>query len=405
MRSVLSLLLSILFPAAASAQSFEQIGFLRLNDTTPRSARSLSLGGASDPLGDDDIAANPATIASVARPRFMVQGARNSIAVARVSVTDNTVTTGRAWVRGTSLSQVAAQIPLRPGLVFGAYYASEPRLTGLDPLATSFGSAPYQPSACGSACGYLLPVANASFERPDRMSGIAIGWERGAVAIGAGAELQQLDERSEFGRAVLGGPQNERLFRRIDDRAIVPNAGIRWKVTPKLALAAAYNGAGTFTRTTSACNVDGFHFASCASAVARIGASDVRMPDAMRASASFAATDRLRLIAEAVRRNYSSLALDRYTIFGDEQRFPYRDVTELHAGVEYRLASLPVALRAGWWRDPTRFLERFVAPGETVHHYTFGAGFNLGAARFDLAYDGADTPMQRRAVAAIAFGL
>lgn len=223
---------------------------------------------------------------------------------------------------------------MQRGLVFGAYYASEPRLESPDPLVTTFGPAAYSPAACGSACQYLLPVGHASFERHDRRSGVALAWERGAIAIGGGAELQQLDERIETPRALVtqATGQNERLFRRIHDRDVVPNAGIRWHATAKLALAAAYNGGGSFTRTTSACNLNGFDWTSCASNLAPIGASEVQMPDAFRAGLAFAATDRLRLIAEAVRRNYSTLAEDRFTIFNDTQRFPYRDVTELHAG-------------------------------------------------------------------------
>ena len=111
-RSALLILLSLLFSGAISAQTFEQIGYLRLNDTTPRSTRSLSLGGAADPLGDDDIVANPATIASVGRARFIVQGARNSVAVTRYDVAGNLVTTNRAWVNSGGLSQIAALIPL-----------------------------------------------------------------------------------------------------------------------------------------------------------------------------------------------------------------------------------------------------------------------------------------------------
>ena len=48
-----SLLLFTLLTTTASAQSFEQLGFLRLNDTTPRSARTTALGGANDSLGTD----------------------------------------------------------------------------------------------------------------------------------------------------------------------------------------------------------------------------------------------------------------------------------------------------------------------------------------------------------------
>lgn len=410
MRSAYLLLLSMLLTVTASAQSFEQLGFLRLNDTTPRTTRTVALGGASDPA-EGDLAANPATLAAVRRPALLLQAARNSVAITRFSIAGNNVPEQHlSWVEGTSLSYIAAAVPFRE-VVIGAYYASEPRLQGPDPLVTSFGSAPYVGPACPNGCQYLLPVANTSFERGDRRYGLALAWERGALAFGAGVELQQLDERSEIGRSVFPlSPtfvpiETELLFRRIDDRALVPNAGIRWRVTPRIALAAAYNGAGSFTRTTSACTVQGYEWSRCVSSAAPIGQSTVHMPDAYRAAVSFAATDRLRLIGEAVRRNYGNLAQDGYTIMGDAQVLPYRDVMELHAGAEYRLPWLPVALRAGWWRDPSRYISRFVAAGDTVRHYTVGAGIDIGGARLDLAYDDADVPLQRRAVAGIAFGL
>jgi len=193
----------------------------------------------------------------------------------------------------------------------------------------------------------------------------------------------------------------------VDGRAVVPNAGLRWRVTPRIALAAAYNGAGSFTRTTSVCNLKQQatlrdDYLICLSAVAPLASSTERLPDAWRAGASFAATERLRLVAEGVRRHYTKLADDPYTVLGHAGRAPYNDVTELHAGVEYRLRS--VALRAGWWRDPSRF---DIVPnyGQTVTHYTFGAGIGVGRARLDLAYDYASLAMQRRAVAGITFGL
>ena len=63
-----------------------------------------------------------------------------------------------------------------------------------------------------------------------------------------------------------------------------------------------------------------------------------------------------------------------------------------------------VALRAGWWRDPSRF--DFVPGfGTTVTHRTFGAGINVGRARLDLAYDHANLAAQRRAAVGLGFGL
>lgn len=406
MRSALSMFACFAVVAVASAQSFEQIGFIRLNDATPRSSRALALGGVADPLADDEIAANPATLASLAHPRFALQAARSWLTVTQIEFADNFPISHHASLESSGFSQATALIPLRRGLAVAAYVASEPRLVGFEPLVSSFGSEPYEPTVCPNPCGYLLPVANAKFDRLDRRAGVAVGWEVGKFAFGAGVERQQLDETIETARAVVNGEptvHNENVFRTVHDHAYAPNAGVRWRVSPRVTLAAAYNGAGSVTRTTSACNVDGFDWERCASRADAIGSSTVNMPDAYRLAGSFTPTERWHLVAEAVRRNFSSLASDGFTIFNEVHRFPYRDVTELHAGAEYRFTR--VSLRAGWWRDPTRYLERFVAPGETVHHYTIGAGMTFGRTRVDLGYDGADVPSQRRAVAGLAFEL
>src|SRR5512132_273984 len=135
------LLLLTLLTSAVSAQSFEQLGFLRLNDTPPKNTRTLALGGASDPIGEADMAVDPATLASVRRPMFFVQGARNSVSIIQYSIDQFGPHTRSAWVNGTSLSQIGAAFPLR-GFVVGAYYASEPRLQGPEARITSFGTDP-----------------------------------------------------------------------------------------------------------------------------------------------------------------------------------------------------------------------------------------------------------------------
>src|ERR1044071_546170 len=167
--------------------------------------------------------------------------------------------------------------------------------------------------------------------------------------------------------------------------------GVRWRVSPRLAVAAAYNGAGSFTRTTRSCNVAEARseWLTWTSSLMLIGESRELLPNAVRAGAAFAVTDRLRLAAEAVRRNYSKLANDGYSLYsGYGDRLAYTDVTELHAGVEYKLASLPVTLRAGWWRDPAHTNRAAIFPfDQTVRHTTFGAGIGSGATRLGLASD------------------
>ena len=411
MRIAHVLLLLTLATSAARAQTFEQLGFLRLNDTTPKSTRTTALGGATDALESDaaDVAINPATLASIKRAAFVVQGARNSITYNQYfSRPDDTPGFRSAWRTSSDVSQVAVAFPVR-GAVIGAYYASEPELNGFEPLVNVFGGSPYTAPECPNGCDYLLPVAGSAFDRHDRRYGVAFGWEHGALSIGAGAEMRHIDERSNVGRAVIGTGSldavNELLVRRIDDRAIAPNVGLRWRITPRVAFSAAYNGSGNFSRDTSACNVANYQWNACASSLALIGHSTVRMPDAYRAGITVVPIGALRLVGEAVRHDYSRLATDEYSIFGGEQKLAYRDVTELHAGAEYRLSSLPVVLRAGWWRDPSRYASPFVAAGQTVHHYTGGIGFHVGSARVDLAYDDSHVALQRRAMVSVGFDL
>ena len=412
MRFAHVMLLLVFVAGAAHAQTFEQLGFLRLNDTTPKSTRTAAIGGASDALESDvaDMALNPATLAALKRASFTVQGARNSITYNQYfQLPGGSPASRSTWRTGNDVSQVIVAVPLR-SFAIGAYYASEPDLKGVEPLVDVFGGTPYVAPDCATGCDYLLPVASAAFERRERRYGAGFGWQHGRISIGAGAEMRHIDERSDVGRAVFSSnatpsTANELVLRRIDDRALVPNAGIRWRVNPRVALSAAYNGGGSFTRTTNACNIENFQWSVCATAPALIGASIVRMPDAYRAGVSVSATNQLRLIGEAVRRNYSSLANDEYSIFGTEQKLPYRDVTELHAGAEYRPSAIPIALRAGWWRDPRRYASQFVAAGQTAHHYTGGIGFHVGAARVDFAYDDSHSALQRRAMVSVGFDL
>jgi hypothetical protein len=90
------------------------------------------------------------------------------------------------------------------------------------------------------------------------------------------------------------------------------------------------------------------------------------------------------------------------------ETLPYRDVTELHAGAEYTLPGrTPIAIRAGWWRDPAHsgaFAERPLSTiaGETDEdHLTIGAGLLLGPARLDVSVDHADDSGNRRAAIAL----
>ena len=143
MRTAQLLLLSIFFGSAATAQTLEWSADLRLDDNTPRTARSIALGSATDALSDTDMAANPATLINVTRPVFLAQGAYNSAGATRNFMRDNFPAAESIRVDASTLSYVAAAKPIGGAAVIGVYYAAQPRQAGPDPLVRTFGTTPY----------------------------------------------------------------------------------------------------------------------------------------------------------------------------------------------------------------------------------------------------------------------
>ena len=405
MRLLLSTSMLLLVSLHASAQTFEQTSFLQLAQT-PMSVRGMAMGSVSI----DDPEQNPASIASLRQPLFSVAAARSSFHLNTLSFQEIGFTLQRDAVSDTALSHVYAAVPVR-NFVIGAYYRNEPRLESRSPFATAGAGDTGEPD-CPGCNYYLLLVTNPAFERREQRYGVSAAWERGPIAIGLGAEVQQLDERYQLQRVVI--PQNipptgpfgrfDALIRNVSDRDVVPNAGIRWQASPRVALGAAYKGGASFERNTETCVMGDTPEDGCITRMAVVNTSRLKTADSWRASVMLTPVARLQLVGEAVRRNYSELAAEPYAIGGQATTIPYRDVTELHVGAEYRLRS--VSLRAGWWSDPAHY-ERtfFFFDGDLTQdteHVTLGAGIDLGTrARLDVAYDDVDAPGLRRMTAGV----
>src|SRR6185295_10710232 len=85
-----------------------------------------------------------------------------------------------------------------------------------------------------------------------------------------------------------------------------------------------------------------------------------------------------------------------------DKAYRANDVTELHLGAEYFFSTkIPLALRAGYWRDPAHSVE-FRGPmsspsavasailypkGETTNHISAGVGLAWPRFQIDAAYD------------------
>jgi hypothetical protein len=111
--------------------------------------------------------------------------------------------------------------------------------------------------------------------------------------------------------------------------------------------------------------------------------------------------------ADAVHITYSNLVDNFISINEDiraiDKAYKANDVTELHLGAEYFffLSKLPVAVRAGFWRDPAHAIEYrgpLQAPdavaaailypkGTNQNHVSIGAGLAWPKFQVDAAYD------------------
>lgn len=372
------LLLLVFLPLHAFAQTFDFATQLKLTEH-PMSIRGAAMGGVSE----DDPALNPASLSTLERPLLSLGATRVEYELSGfiTPVARDAIAPTHAYVAA----------PVGEHLALAAHYRAEPKLVGARGIRPD-GQGLYDPPCgvdavhCGyAAIGYGEPI----FERDDRRYGVTASWKQGAFALGAGAELHELDEAvTSFG---ITNVDADLLVTRVRGREIVPNAGVRWQPSPRIALAAAYNGAATFPATVDACNLTAELPYECATMYVQISARRMKTPDTIRASVMVAPLEALVLVAEAVRRNYSA--------YGD----PFHDATEMHVGAEYRVGT--VAVRAGWWSDPDRHgIATF--PGSVARdHYTVGAGFEVAdRARFDVAVDHAAAPALRRVTAGITFG-
>lgn len=390
--------LTLLSTAALHAQSFEDVTFLRTNEPS-LSVRGAGMGAVSI----DDAAKNPASLGALERAFFSLGGTRTDYQILEIDRATPLPTSHPRALSKTAFSRAAFAIPVGD-FVFGAHYVADPELRGTRPFSPG-GHAPskvFDPATCGAGCGVTWGTPMPTFERRDERYGISAAYKLGNLSLGAGVEMQQLHELASIERALATRetlvPLDIVVFG-VSSRDFVPNAGVRWVVTPRIALAAAYQGGGSFRYRVSSCQVDA-NPSVCSTPYLEVPILDAnsqisRTASSYRASASFAVTDEFTLAAEAVRRNYSDVHV------------AYADADEYHAGAEYRLTE-NLILRAGWWRDPTRFNTSFVSPlwpnAQAHDHVTFGTGVDLGGARVDFAYDHADEPALRQASFGITFG-
>jgi hypothetical protein len=404
-----ALLLLALLPLAARAQELESLGGIRLTFDAP-STRAAGMGGATAAIRDADSAlSNPASIAGASRS-ITIEGRSFSSDRRFINAfNDDGFTTMSARATNREITRATMTMPVTHGTVSLFYdqpidAQSDTRKLFIDPynavlipyasilvnqgrLIGDITTRATRPGPCYTCFVIQMPVPvvpamNASL-RLQRF-GAASAWTRGAFAFGTAVRYERLEQDT----ATLS-LQQYGAAERTHDSSIAYSAGMSWTPNARTRIAAAYTSGNSFDSARTFL-YDPQHNTK----------TTFRTPASMRAGVALDATKNLTLAADLVRIGYSSMMHgDRRLV---DTNLYYPDVTELHAGAEWRV-SPSLALRAGWWKDPAHHLS-FHGSGPlplmyaevlgiqegAEKHVTAGAGLGSGRLRLNAAIDHGD---------------
>ncbi len=380
----LALLLS---PSSLFAQTIDSFVGIRLR-LDNAGARGAAMGGTSEALTDVFAAAtNPAALAKQKHRSAAIEVRHTSSSTDFISggvLFDRHET---ADVTSTRNAIGAAMVVLPARRVTFALHYDEPLFARMNPGALSqqallpFGldisDGLVPPWQCTDDCSLVYlraPIApTLDMSTSIRRAGAAAGWSHGNVSLGAALQYTQV-ERS------IALPYPESPFvtpvGTADGGKLAWSTGVQWQIVPALRAGASYRSGATYEEQYSV------NFA---------------VPSSYGAGLAADLGPNVTISADAVRVHYSeSLGFSPEFPATVDYRFP--DVTELHAGAEWRSSTrVPVALRAGWWRDPAHRLRAFGEPVQAgvfnlglldadENHVTAGIGIG-DRVRFDAAID------------------
>src|SRR5262249_10394246 len=178
-------------------------------------------------------------------------------------------------------------------------------------------------------------------------------------------------------------------------------AGVKWEMNDKFSAGAVYKQGAKFVAPTFAANSD------TKFAFVKVSDTTFHVPDVYGIGVSVSPIPVLKINADAVHVTYSNLVDNFISINEDiraiDKAYKASDVTEVHLGAEYFffLNKLPVALRAGAWRDPDHTIQYrgplnvpdavaaaiLYPKGHDQHHISVGAGLAWPKFQIDAAYD------------------
>jgi long-subunit fatty acid transport protein len=436
-------------PLAAQNVDIEALSGLQFNFGNP-GARSLGMGGAFLGLADDASAAeaNPAGLTILRKPEVSIE-ARNYLeqqlfttsgtypAVERTAFThysDRVVVTFGSFV-----------YPIANKFTIGGYYheplnnqgggvvvAREDDITGdVTPLPNfylpaennQFIGGPITRQECldrrrttnnpFSCLEFRIDPFVSALEVRQRTFGLAGAWQiHPKLSVGATVRhqrflegaytfrfTQQLDAKAVVVQATARVEDGE--VKIVEENDTTFTAGFKWQPHEKVSVGGVYKQGPQFDAALFYADIaSSFQFSA-------VGKTSFHIPDVAGLGISVRPIPTLTINADAVRVTYSNLVDDFVSINSavralNEQPFEANDVTELHVGAEYFFTTkVPIALRAGYWRDPKHSIEwagplnhpQFIAAsmlypeGEDQDHMSIGAGIAWPRFQIDAAYD------------------
>ena len=370
------MLLLALATTPLAAQDLEGFAGMRFRFEAP-GARSAAMGGTTEALSDSfSVATNPASLAQIRERRVAVDARQSTDSTDFVSSgTLGNLATTRLETKSSGPRGVVLILPTRHAT--WALFADKP-LDTLSPTA-QLGLGERNAVRLGIRDGQLIPIDQcnfadgctmASFDGPIALRangqvqleriGTALAVNLGRVSIGGAAVWNELQQQT-------GSPFASNYAK---GHEITWNGGVQWQIAPAVRAGASYRSGGQF---------ESLQYQYEQSTWQR----SFHTPASYGAGLAIDVRPNLTVAFDAQRVNYSDL-------WGSQRQgylempnqsvvLAMPNVTELRAGAEYRIATrLPIALRAGWWRDPShrvRAVATYSGSGPTVVPLEY---FNLG---------------------------
>ena len=354
------------------AQDLEGFIGMRLRLEAP-GARAAGMGGATEALDSTFTGiTNPAALARIHERRIAVEARGGSDATEYIDGGRvGAFTTMQLQTRQSGIRSAIVTIPTRRAT--WAFFADEPLHAAspttrvvwegnsvihvgmfggqLVPVEDCQNFPRERPNQGGDPCPigtYNLPIAlPATSNVALRRLGTALGWSTGPLSFGGSIEYAHLRQQTNLGQTTTHASS---------DSDFTWSAGAQWQVTPTIHTAASYRSGARFESQRTV------HFQE----FANHEAATFNTPESYGGGVALDVAPNLTVAIDARRVRYSQMlnGLPQPYIDTAVQRLPIvmPDVTELHTGAEYRLGQ--IALRAGWWRDPSHRLR--VLDGDAV---------------------------------------